>query len=84
MSLDLTTVKTIYRQAIDECAQDAEGEAWWAEVAAEIQAVIAAPSAAAASAIIVWWHNDWSAVSDSAKDAARRLRAAAAQTLRQH
>ena len=50
MSLDLTTVKTIYRQAIDERAHDAEGDAWWAEVAAEIQAVVAAPGAAAASA----------------------------------
>lgn len=79
MSVDLAIVKSIYRQAIDSGAHDAEGEAWWAEVAAEMQAVIDAPSIAAAAQVIAWWHHDWASVGDTAACAARRMRSAASR-----
>ena len=84
MSLDLATVKNIYRQAVDARAHDAEGEAWWSEVATEVRAVVAAPRGADAAAIIAWWHNDWSAIDDTAMDAAPRIRTAAALVTSEH
>ena len=81
MSLDLATVKSIYRDAIDARAHDAEGDAWWLEVAAEVQAVVAAPTDAAAASVIVWWHNDWSTIRDTPFGAAQRMRAAAGRIL---
>lgn len=84
MNFDLATVKSIYRQAIDARAHDAEGDAWWSEVATEVQAVVDAPDGAAAADIIAWWHNDWSATGDSAVRAARRIRTAAARTPSEH
>jgi len=77
VSLDLPTVKTVYRQAIDARARDAEGDSWWMEVAAEVQSVVDAPDARAAAAIINWWHDDWSAIGDTPARAARRIRTAA-------
>ena len=82
MGLDLATVKTVYRKAIDARAHDAEGDAWWSEVAVEVQAVLDAPDRAAAARIIAWWHDDWSAIGDTATRAARRIRTAAARVQR--
>jgi hypothetical protein len=50
---------------------------WWSEVHRELVEVLRAPTVNQAAAIINWWHADWSAVGDSAKEAATRLREAA-------
>ncbi len=84
MSLDLATAKSIYRDAIDPRAYDAEGDAWWSEVAAEVQAVVAAPTDAAAGAVVVWWRNDWSTIQDTPLAAAQRIRAVARRILVEH
>ena len=75
--LTIDRAKAIYRDAVDARASDHEGTTWWAAVHAELQEVLAAPSAAEAAKIIDWWHHDWSAVGDTARQAAGRLRAAA-------
>jgi len=84
MSLDLPTVKTVYRQAIDARARDAEGDSWWMEVAAEVQSVVDTFDAREAAAIINWWHDDWSAIGDTPARAARRIRTAAKRVCGQH
>jgi len=81
VSLSVEQVKAIYRAAIDAKASDAEGAAWWAEVGAEVRAVLAAPNTAAAAALLAWWHADWRQVSDSPARAAQRLRRAGARAL---
>ena len=75
--LTLDKAKRVYRTAIDATASDAEGADWWIEVASEVRQVCAATSVKAAAAVIAWWHHDWSAVGDSAKAAAQRIRQAA-------
>lgn len=75
--LSLEQVKAIYRAAIDPDVKDAEGSSWWQAVAAEVQAVISAPTAKAAGEVIAWWHREWSAVGDHPTRAAQRLRSAA-------
>jgi len=75
--MTIDEAKRIYREAIDSCAGDAHGADWWAEIAKEMRDVCAAASVAAAADVIEWWHHDWSAVSDTAKAAAKRIRAAA-------
>ncbi|MDN7429103.1 hypothetical protein [Burkholderia sp. AU45388] len=77
MQITLDTAKAVYRKAIDPCASDGEGSAWWNEVADEVRDVIAARSLADAAAVIAWWHHDWTEVSDTSRDAARRIREAA-------
>lgn len=76
-TLTLDRAKSIYRAAVDPKAHDAEGDAWWAAVHAEIDQVLTARTASEASKIISWWHCDWSTVGDTAKAAATRIRAAA-------
>ena len=76
-SLTIERTKAIYRDAVDARASDHEGPTWWAAVQAELQQVLAAPSVAEAAKIIDWWHHDWSAIGDTAREAAGRLRAAA-------
>ncbi len=80
-SVPLEEVKAVYRAAIDARASDAEGAAWWSEVAVEVRAVLAAPNDAAAAALIAWWHADWRQVNDSPVRAARRLRRAGARAV---
>ncbi|WP_223997739.1 hypothetical protein [Burkholderia gladioli] len=75
MQITLDTAKSVYRKAMDPCASD--GVAWWDEVADEVRDVIAARSLADAAAVIPWWHHDWTEVSDTSRDAARRIREAA-------
>lgn len=77
--VEMTTdeAKRIYREAIDATAGNAHGEDWWAAVAREMRDVCAAASIAAAADVIEWWHHDWSTVHDTAKAAAKRIRAAA-------
>ncbi|MDY0748993.1 hypothetical protein SNE35_31130 [Paucibacter sp. R3-3] len=75
--LTLDRAKAIYRAAVDEKASDAEGEAWWTAVHAELSLVLTARSAGEAAHVISWWHHDWSRVGDTAKAAAQRIRAAA-------
>lgn len=75
--LTLDEAKRAYRAAIDATASDAEGADWWIEVASEVRRVCAATSVNAAATVIEWWHHDWSAVGDSAKAAAQRIRQAA-------
>ena len=76
-SLTIERTKAIYRDAVDARASDHEGPTWWAAVHAELQQVLAARSVAEAAKIIDWWHHDWSAIGDTAREAAGRLRAAA-------
>ena len=77
MVISFDVAKAIYRHAIDSRANDGEGAAWWDEVVDEIRDVVAARSVSEAATVIEWWHNDWSAVSDSPRDAAKRIREAA-------
>ena len=77
MVISLDVAKAIYRHAIDSRASDGEGAAWWDEVVDEIRDVVAARSVSEVATVIEWWHNDWSAVSDSPRDAAKRIREAA-------
>ncbi|WP_186032219.1 hypothetical protein [Burkholderia gladioli] len=77
MQITLDTAKAVYRKAIDPSAGDSEGAAWWDEVADEVRDVVAARTLAAAAAMIEWWHRDWTEVSDTSCDAARRIREAA-------
>lgn len=84
VQLDLVTMKTVYRQAVDPRAPDAEGDAWWSEVAVEVQSILNAPGVAAAARIIAWWHHDWSATGDTAACAAHRIRTATARLHRTH
>ncbi|WP_334043614.1 hypothetical protein [Burkholderia ambifaria] len=77
MAISLDAAKIIYREAIDPCASDGEGAAWWDEVADEVRDVISARSVNEAAEIIDWWHFDSTAVSDTARSAAKRIRHAA-------
>lgn len=45
----------IYQRAIDKKAGAGEGSAWCAEVRAELEAVIEAPTTAAAAGVIAWF-----------------------------
>jgi hypothetical protein len=72
----------IYRRAIDPKADAGEGSSWWAEVHAEIEAVVAAPSVKAASEVIAWWHLVWQDVGDSPVRAAGRIRSRAVSVLK--
>ncbi|MCC8397324.1 hypothetical protein LJ656_32635 [Paraburkholderia sp. MMS20-SJTR3] len=76
MQITLDTAKEIYRHAIDPRASDGESSAWWDEVADEVRDVIAARSLGDAAAVIEWWHHDWTEVSDTPRDAAKRMREA--------
>jgi hypothetical protein len=75
--LAMDRAKRIYREAIDLRAKDAEGDQWWEAVRAELAQVLSARARGEAAAVIAWWHHDWSYVSYPARDAARRIRAAA-------
>ncbi|MDN7902252.1 hypothetical protein E2P84_41360 [Burkholderia cepacia] len=77
MQITLETAKAIYRQAIDPRASETEGSAWWDEVADEVRDVVAARTMSEAAAVIDWWHRDWAVVSDTPRDAAKRIRDAA-------
>lgn len=77
MPITLDSAKAIYRQAIDSRASEAEGPAWWGEVADEVRDVVAARTMGEAAAVIDWWHHDWTVVSDTPRDAAKRIRDAA-------
>ena len=68
--------RAAYLTAIDAHAASEDAH-WWAEVIAEVDAVVAAPDTRSAAALITWWHADWRAIGDTPLDAARRLRAAA-------
>ena len=48
-------------------------------MAIKVHVIVAAPSGADAAAVIAWWHEDWSAIGDTAKGAARRIRTAVAR-----
>lgn len=74
MQIALDTAKAIYRNAIDPRASDGEGAAWWNEVAGELRDVLSAGSLSAAATVIAWWHHDWTQVSDTPRDAAKRIR----------
>lgn len=78
-ALTLARAKAIYRAAVDLHASNAEGEAWWSAIHAEMILVLAARTSAEAAKVIAWWHSDWEwqAVGDSPKSAAQRIRAAA-------
>lgn len=75
--LSMERAKAIYRAAVDLRASDAEGESWWGAVRTEMAQVLSARTVAEAAAAIAWWHHDWSMVSDSPRDAAKRIRFAA-------
>ena len=81
MRLTLDQAMLIYQRAIDKSADADEGAAWWAEVHAELEAVIGAPITAAAAALIAWWHQVWRDVGDTPARAASRIRRHAASVL---
>ncbi len=81
MRLTLDQAMLIYQRAIDKTADAGEGAAWWAEVQAELEAVIAAPTTAAAAGVIDWWHQVWKDVGDTPGKAASRIRRHAASVL---
>lgn len=81
MSVSAQAAKQIYREAIDPSASDFEPADWWESVAAEVRAVLEAPTISSAARIICWWHHDWSAVGDSPKAAAKRLRQVGKRTV---
>ena len=57
MRLDQAII--IYQGAVDATMGAEQGAQWWADVGAELVAVIAAPDTATAASIIAWWHADW-------------------------
>ena len=71
----------IYQGAVDPTMGEEQGVQWWADVSAELEAVIAAPDSAAAASIIAWWHHDWSMVGQTPKCVAGRIRRQAACVL---
>ncbi|MCP3727457.1 hypothetical protein M3I53_30765 [Paraburkholderia sp. CNPSo 3272] len=74
MNISLDAAKAIYRQAIDPTASDGEGANWWGEVADEVRDVVSARTVGEAAEVISWWHDDWTLVSDTSRDAAKRIR----------
>lgn len=81
MPISFDQAMLIYQRAIDSTAGAGEGPAWWTEVQAELEAVIAAPTSAAAAAIIALWHQVWKGVGDTPARAAGRIRRHAASVL---
>ena len=81
MQLTLDQTMLIYQRAINSSADAGEGAAWWAEVQAELEAVIAAPTTGAAAGVIAWWHQVWKDVGDTPARAASRIRKHAASVL---
>ncbi|CAN7649244.1 hypothetical protein LJR129_005061 [Acidovorax sp. LjRoot129] len=75
--LSIDQAKQVYRAAIDAKVSDAEGDDWWMAVTKEVRDVCASRSVKAGAAVIEWWHHDWSAVGDTSKAAAQRIRQAA-------
>lgn len=71
----------IYQRAVDSAMGVEQGALWWADVRAELDAVIAAPDTATAARIIAWWHDDWRAVGQSPTRVAGRIRRQAARVL---
>lgn len=80
--LTIDEAKRVYRAAIDATASDGEGADWWLQVTSEMRKVCSAVSVKEAASVIEWWHHDWSAVGDSAKDSAGRIRQAAKNLLK--
>lgn len=56
MQLTPKQAMLIYQRAIDKTVDAAEGVAWWAEVQAELESDIAAPTMTAAAGVIAWWN----------------------------
>lgn len=79
--MHLNHAMLIYQRAIDPKADAGEGSAWWAEVHAEMEAVVAAPSVKAAAEVIAWWHLVWQDIGDSPVKAAGRIRRCAVSVL---
>lgn len=81
MQITLDQAMLIYQRAIDKSADIGGGAAWWANVQAELEAVIAALTTAAAAGVIGWWHQVWKNVGDTPARAASRIRRHAASVL---
>jgi len=81
MQLTPNQAMLIYQRAIDKKAGAGEGSAWWAEVRAELEAVIEALTTAAAAGVIAWWHQVWKDVGDTTARAASRIRRHASSVL---
>jgi hypothetical protein len=81
MQLTLDQAMLIYQCAIDKTAGVGEATAWWAEVQAELEAVIAAPTAATAANVVAWWHQVRKDVGDTPARAAGRIRRHATSVL---
>ena len=77
MAITFDVAKAIYRQAVDPRASDGESSAWWNEVTDEVRDVVGARSLNEAAKVIQWWHHDWTAVSDTPRGTATRIREAA-------
>lgn len=75
--LSMQRAKTIYRAAVDSRVSDFEEPAWWEAVRIELEQVLRARTVSEAASVIAWWHHDWSAINDSPRGAAGRIRLAA-------
>lgn len=82
MQITINEGKASSRAAVDAAPRDREGDGWWLAVASEVSAVKSAEFVATAGQVIAWWHHGWSAVGDSPRAAAGRIRRAARQTTR--
>jgi hypothetical protein len=77
MAIALDAANAIYRHAVDPLASEKKSSAWWDEVADEVREVVAARSLNEAAEVLQWWHHDWTAVFDTPRGAAKRIREAA-------
>ncbi|MES2740767.1 MAG: hypothetical protein V4754_07420 [Pseudomonadota bacterium] len=71
----------IDQSAVDPTMGAEQGVQWWADVSAELDALIAAPDSTAAAGIIAWWHHDHSMIGQTSNRVAGRIRRQAAQVL---
>ena len=71
----------IYQRAVDPSMGVEQGAQWWADVSAELDAVIAAPDTVTAARVIAWWHNDWRMVGQNPNLLGGRIRRQTARVL---
>lgn len=71
----------ICQRAVDPSMCKEQGAQWWADMSAELDAVIAARDTVTAARVIAWWHDDWRMVGQNPKYVAGRIRRQATRVL---
>ncbi|MGX9730120.1 hypothetical protein ACWYXO_05725 [Janthinobacterium aestuarii] len=71
----------IYQRAVGPSMCEEQGAQWWADMSAELDAVIAARDSATAARVVAWWHDDWRMVGQNRKYVAGRIRRQATRVL---